>query len=322
MNYLQSIGRLIRFQNILMVVLTMYLMRWSIVRPLLDLLGFDPAMSEWSFALLVLSTVLITAAGNVINDFHDVKADRVNHPEKVVIDRFVSRRQAILSHLLLNLAGVALGIFISLHHWIPWLCLIFVMVPYLLWLYSLYFKHQPLIGNLVVSLLTATVPLLVILFEYPLLARQHQDLVANDPQLFFPLIYWISFFSLFAFLTNLIRELVKDGEDVAGDKETGSKTLAILIGLRNLKLLVFSLASLTLVLLAIVFLLFLRDQLSLIYFGILLVVPFLYVLYLIVRVKKDEDWRRVSLMAKLIMLFGLVYAPVAFLLFDSLSRLI
>jgi len=292
------------------------------VRPILDLIGFDPAMPEWSFALLVISTAVITAAGNVINDFHDVKADRVNNPERVVIDRYISRRQAILSHIILNFVGVILGVFIALYHWIPWLSLIFIGVPIFLWLYSLSFKHQPFFGNLIVSVLAATVPLLVILFEYPLLLETNAEIVSVDPGIFRPLIYWIGMFAVFAFLTNLIRELVKDGEDVDGDTEIGSRTLAIVLGIKKLKYLVFTLSFITLIFLSYIFLSFLRDQLSILYFSVCLALPFLFLLWKVIWVKQPSDWRRISLTAKLIMLFGLVYAPVAFLLFDSLSKIV
>lgn len=319
---MRSLSRLIRLPNILMVVLTMYLMRWSIVRPILDLLGFDPAMPEWSFGLLVLSTALITAAGNVINDFHDIKADRVNHPERVVIDRFVSRRQAIMSHLILNVVGVVLGVFISIYHWIPWLGLIFFSVPFILWLYSISFKHQPLIGNLVVSVLAATVPLLVILFEYPLLVEQHAAAINRQPDLFVPLIYWVGIFSGFAFIINLIRELVKDGEDVEGDLEMGSKTLAILVGKKILKVIVSLLLVLALIALGCIFFLFLPDQVSLVYFVLFLALPIAYMIFLVSKVQQPADWHSVSLLSKLLMLFGLLYAPIAFLLLDSLSKMV
>jgi len=320
MNRMQAISRLVRLPNLIMVILTMYLMRWSIVRPLLDLLGFDPVMPEWSFALLVLSTVLITAAGNVINDFHDVKADRINSPYRVVIDRFVSRRMAILSHFVLNFIGASLGVFIAMYHWIPWLSLIFLLVPFVLWIYSLSLKHKPLVGNLVVSLLTGTVPLLVILFEYPLLEETHKEALVDNPDLFIPVIMWVGLFSLFAFLSNLIRELVKDGEDIEGDSETGSRTLAIIIGISQLRWVIFGIASMTLIILAIIFFLFLPDQLSLGYFVVLLAIPFIILLIKVLRVKVPADWKSISYLAKLIMFFGLLYAPVAYLLFKSLGN--
>ncbi|MCK5820933.1 MAG: geranylgeranylglycerol-phosphate geranylgeranyltransferase [Bacteroidales bacterium] len=320
MNRVQAISRLVRLPNLIMVILTMYLMRWSIVIPLLDLLGFDPVMPEWSFALLVLSTILITAAGNVINDFHDVKADRINSPYRVVIDRFVSRRKAILSHFVLNLLGASIGVFIALYHWIPWLSVIFIIVPFILWIYSISLKHKPLIGNLVVSLLTGTVPLLVILFEYPLLIQKHAGIIVESPDLFRPLIMWVGLFSLFAFLSNLIRELVKDGEDIEGDSVAGSRTMAIILSISQLKWMVFVVALLTLVILALIFILFLPDQLSLAYFVFLLLIPFGVLLVRVLRVKVAADWKSISFIAKLIMLFGLLYAPVAYLLFKSLGN--
>ncbi len=322
MRKIQSISQLVRLPNVLIVVLTMYLMRWSIVKPILYLLGFDPAMPEWSFALLVLSTALITAAGNVINDFHDIKADRVNNPGRVVIDRFVSRRQAILSHIVLNTLGVIIGIFVIFYHWIPWLVLVYLLVPAFLWLYSLSLKHQPLIGNLMVSILTAMVPLLVLLFEYPLLVEEHATVITQDPNIFKPIIYWIGLFSLFAFLTNLIRELIKDGQDVEGDSEIGSKTLAIVLGLQRLKALVFVLAAVTLIFLGIIFMMFLRDQISLVFFTVFLLIPFILLGWKVLHVKSPSDWKPISFLAKLVMLFGLLYAPVAFLLFDSLAKII
>jgi len=295
-------------------------MRWSIVRPLLDLLGFDPAMPEWSFALLVLSTVLITASGNIINDFHDVKADMVNSPSRVVIDRFVSRRKAILSHFVLNAFGALIGVFIALYHWIPWLSLIFLVVPIVLWMYSLTLKHKPLIGNLVVSFLTGTVPLLVILFEYPLLVQKHAAIIVDSPDLFKPIIMWVGMFALFAFLSNFIRELIKDGEDVEGDIIAGSRTLAVLLEISQLKRLVFVVSLLTLTVIALIFVLFLPDQLSIVYFIFMIFIPFSYLLFRVIKVKKPADWKPISFVAKMIMFFGLLYAPVAYMLFKSLGN--
>lgn len=318
MNKFQAISRLVRLPNLLMVALTMFLMRWSIVIPLLDYLGFDPVMPVWSFTLLVISTVLITAAGNVINDFHDVKADRINSPYKVVIDRFVSRRKAIMSHFILNSIGAAIGVYIAFYHWIPWLSVVFILVPFFLWMYSITLKHQVLIGNLFVSLLTGLVPLLVVLFEYPLLVREYSTTVLEQADFFKPVLIWVSFFALFAFLTNLIRELVKDGQDIEGDEEAGSKTLAIVIGIKQLKWVVFGLALLTLSALTVVFMVFQPDRLSLGYFALFLVLPFILLMVKVIRVQNTKDWRSISLIAKLIMFFGLLYAPVAFFLFRSL----
>ena len=317
MSIIKGISRLIRLPNLIMVVLTMYIMRWSIVRPILDLMGFEPEMPEWSFALLVLSTLLITAAGNVINDFHDVRADRVNNPGRVVIDSLVSRRQAIFAHFMLNSIGVVIGVFVSFFHKIEWLSLIFLAVPVLLWSYSLTLKHLPLLGNLTISILTGNVPLLVLLFEYPLLTRAHADALILEPQLFSPVLYWIIAFSIFAFLTNLIRELIKDGQDIPGDSEVGSKTIAIKMGIGALKWLIIILSFLTVILLGLIFLLFLPDWISLVYFIVFLALPFIVLLFKLVKVNSSADFKPVSSLVKLIMFFGILYAPIAYFIMQS-----
>ena len=167
-----------------MVFITMYLMRWSIVRPILELMGFEPQMPELTFFLLVMSTVLITAAGNVINDYHDVHADRFNHFDDVVIDRYISRRQAIIIHFVLNSIGILLGLFVTIYHHLYWLSPLFILTPIIFWFYSTSFKHKIFIGNLIVSLFTGMVPLLVILFEFPLLIKANRDIMQDFPNMF------------------------------------------------------------------------------------------------------------------------------------------
>ena len=308
-----ALSRLLRIPNLAMVFLTMYLMRWSIIRPILELTGYEPEMPEITFLFLVLSTVFITAAGNVINDYHDIHADRHNHPDKVVIDKKISRRQAIILHFVLNLIGISMGIFVSIWHRLYWLSPIFILVPVILWFYSTTYKHKVFIGNFLISLLTAMVPLLVLLFEYPLIRNANRDVLQQFPDIFNPVIYWIGLFSLFAFLTNLIREIIKDAEDVAGDREVGSKTIAVIYGVGSSKILALVLAVLSFVGLSIVFFIYLSTWMSLVYFGILLAVPFLLLIIQLPRALESKDFHRLSLLVKVIMLAGLLYAPLAYL---------
>jgi len=309
---IKSLSRLLRLSNLGMVFLTMYLLRWSIVRPILEIIGFEPQMPEMTFFLLVLSTVLITAAGNVINDYHDIHADRLNNPEKVVVGRQISRRQAIILHLVLNIIGIALGIFISFYHRVYWLSLIFAAVPTILWFYSTSFKHRIIIGNLIVSVLTATVPLLVALFEYPLLRRANPELLTRFPGMFDPILYWLGLFALFAFLTNLIREVLKDAADYRGDKEVGSKTIAVVFGRDTSRIIAFILGIISITGLGAVFLIYLSDWMSLLYFAVFLALPFLILLFQIMRTKDSKGFHRLVQLVMLIMLTGLLYAPVAY----------
>lgn len=309
---IKAINRIFRGPNLFMVFLAMYLMRWSIVRPILELLGFEPQMPESTFFLLVISTVLITAAGNVINDYHDVRADRLNNADNVVIDRYISRRQAIIIHFVLSSIGVVLGVFVAIYHHLYWLSPIFILTPPILWFYSTLFKHKILIGNLIVSVFTGMVPLLVILFEFPLILKANSEILQDFPNMFYPILYWVGMFAAFAFLTSLIREVLKDAEDIGGDAEVGSKTIAVVYGLKTSKILVFALLCIALTGLSLIFLIFLRDWMSLSYFGVFLALPLLYLLFQILRVNDSQGFHRLSQIVKLVMLTGLMYAPIAY----------
>jgi 4-hydroxybenzoate polyprenyltransferase len=318
---MKAIGllRIVRMPNLLMVAATMYMMRWSIIRPILGLYQIELQVSEFAFLCLVLSTVLITAAGYVINDYHDVKADRINQPGRVVIDSQVSRRTALLLHLFMNLIGVLLGSLFSLIYHVPWMILIFAGAPLLLWIYSIRLKHKLLIGNLAVSILTGTVPMLVILFEYPLLARNFSGYTEFFPGGIHALLFWVGAFSFFAFITNLLREIIKDAEVVTGDKESGSKTLPICCGYRTTKIFIIALSVLTVLFLGYFFLRYLTDWISLAYFIVCLTLPFLILVWRTITASTPKDYHFLSQLSKIIMLLGLLYAPVAHYIISYLT---
>lgn len=302
--------RIFRLPNLLMVAAAMYLMRWSIIKPLLGIYGIELQISELAFLGLVLSTVMITAAGYVINDYHDTRADQINKPEKLVVDLHVSRRSALLIHWLLNFTGVSAGIIFSLLYRVPWMIIVFIGAPFLLWHYSVRLKRMLLAGNLAVSLLTATVPLLVVLFEYPLLARNYRTDDLFFPQGLTAILIWVGTFAFFAFMTNLIREIVKDAQDMEGDRELERKTLPLVIGLKKTRQVIIGLSIFTLAVLGFFFLTYLKDKISLAYFTVALFLPFAYLIIRTVKSTDTNDFKFLSQWIKLIMLLGLLYAPV------------
>jgi len=200
--------KLIRWPNLGIIVLTMVLMRYAILQPvlgklqvtLIDMPGTISAMSLQlplpDFIILVIATVLITAAGYVINDYFDIKTDLINRG-KVIVGTSIPRRKAMLWHNILNVAGVALGFFVSWRTGYFWMGILFLLVSGMLYFYSASYKRQFLIGNIVVSLLTAMVPMLVILFEAPLLYRNYTLNALQSPDLGI-LFYWIGGFAFFA----------------------------------------------------------------------------------------------------------------------------
>ena len=286
-------------------------MRWCIIKPILNVIDFDLQFSELNFFFLVFSTVLITAAGYVINDYFDTKTDLVNRPDTVLVGKVIDRRSAILLHIILNTIGIGLGTYISFYIGIPILSLVFVLITGILWFYSTTYKRQFLIGNIVVSILIALVPLMVILFEIPLLNKAYGVLMIEMRANFNHIIIWVSAFAFFAFLLTLIREIIKDVEDYEGDNAYGRQTLPIVFGIINTKIILLALILLALFSLVYTYIRFLTDYITLIYFVVFLLFPLLVLFYKIISADNKKDYHFASNLSKIIMLAGIMYALVA-----------
>lgn len=286
-------------------------MRWSIIKPILEVYEFKLQFSELHFFFLVMATVFITAAGYVINDYFDTKTDLVNRPETVIVGRLMNRRWAIKLHVLLNVIGIGLGAYISFYIGIPALTIVFILITGILWFYSTTYKRQFLIGNVIVALLTALVPLMVILFEIPLLRKEYGLLMLEMRSDFTHIIMWVSAFAFFAFLLTMIREIIKDVEDFEGDSAYGRKTMPIVLGVLNSKIVIITLILTSLFSLLYVNLTFLNDRFTLIYFIALLIIPLLVLVYKIIIAKDKKDYHSASNVSKVIMLAGILYALVA-----------
>jgi len=286
-------------------------MRWSIIKPILEAYEFKLQFSELNFFFLVMATVFITAAGYVINDYFDTKTDMVNRPETVIVGKLMNRRSAILFHVFLNTIGIGLGAYISLYIGMPVLTLVFVFITGLLWFYSTTYKRQFLIGNVIVALLTAIVPLMVILFEIPLLNEEYGLLLKELKSDFTHIILWVGAFALFAFLLTLIREIIKDVEDYEGDSAYGRQTLPIVLGVLNSKIIIITFILTTLFSLVYIYFRFLNDIITLAYFALFIIIPLLFLLYKIIVAENKKDYHRASNLSKIIMLGGILYSLVA-----------
>ncbi len=309
--------RLIRYKNLLIVAATQYLMRFAIMQPMLAINGFELQLGEVQFFMLVLSTVLITAAGYVINDYFDTRTDMLNRPERVVVGRRIPRRKAIVLHWVLNFTGVLCGFYVAFYVGIPLLGLAFVFVAGLLWFYSTTYNRQFLAGNLIIAFLTALVPVMVVLFEVPLLNREYGEILRIYQSSFNYILAWVGSFGYFAFFTTLIRELVKDIEDYEGDAGQGRRSVPIVMGIVNAKIIIVALISVVLLSLAFLYYAYLRvgfygetDYLSLAWFLFFLLIPLVLLIYLVMKGKTREDFTFAHRLAKLIMLSGLMYSLV------------
>lgn len=319
-NWLRSIFRLIRFPNLVIIVATQYAMRYLVMEPLLPSDSFQLQFGDLQFFLLVLSTVFIAAAGYIINDYFDTQADLINKPARVVVGIQISRREAMTMHALLNIIGVGIGVYLSFWVKIPALSFVFVMATGLLWFYSTNYKRQFLVGNLSVAILTGLVPLMVVLFEIPMLNREYGAVMLRNNINFNYMIAWVGGFSFFAFLTTLIREVIKDAEDFEGDRAYGMKTVPIVLGTFWTKVSLVVLIGLTiatLVYLLMKFILFSvepADYISLIYFILFLITPLILLVIQVLVARDKKGYHRASNLIKGVMLTGILYSVMVFYL--------
>jgi len=317
---IRSILSLIRFPNLLIIAFTQYAMRYLLMKPLLPSDTFELQFGDLQFALLVFSTMLIAAAGYIINDYFDTRADLINKPARVVVGVAISRKKAMILHLILNILGVGVGVYLAFYVGLPALSLVFMLSTGLLWFYSTNYKKQFLVGNLTVAFLTALVPLMVVLFEIPLRNKEHGEVMIRHDADFNYLFAWVSAFSFFAFITTLIREIIKDAEDLEGDNAYGMKTVPIVLGSFWTRLLVVALIAATLF--ALLFLLFKYiffsvdpvDYISLVYFSLLLLIPLILLAIQVMAARDKRAYHRASTLIKLIMLSGILYSVVVFYL--------
>lgn len=239
-----------------------------------------PVLQDINLYLLVLSTVIITASGYMINDYYDVKIDYINKPDEVIIGKGMKRRMVIFFHTVLNFTGIGIAWYVS-----PRVGVITFVSAFLLWLYSNQLKRLPFIGNFVVALLTG-VAIWIVGYYY----QQSELLVLT--------------YAIFAFFINLIREIIKDIEDRQGDRKHGCKTLPIVLGFRNTKRVIFVIAVAFVC--AILTVTFKINNASLFYyFGGLSFLFFLF-MYKIYIADRKEHFTQLSILSKLLMLTGII----------------
>ncbi len=274
---MKSFLRLIRAGNLLIIVLTQYLVRIFLVGPKEDWLRH---LSDFRFFLLSLSTVLIAAAGYIINDYYDIKIDTINKPRRVVIGRMLRRRHAMFTHTAFNALGIGLGLLVGLK-----VAAVNLLAAFVLWLYSNQLKRLPFIGNFTVALLTAASLLVIILY-----APRNQFLVVT--------------FALFAFFISLIREIIKDMEDLRGDATFGCQTLPIVWGIRRTKSLLYILiGSFLVILFSLSF--YLREWIVF-YFSLFVFLPTAWLTWRLARADTRREFGYLSTWCKIIMLSGVL----------------
>jgi 4-hydroxybenzoate polyprenyltransferase len=288
-------------------------MKYLVFAPINEYSKFTPTL----FIISLLSTILIAAAGYIINDYFDVKTDKINRPETVVIDVTIKRRWAMILHIVFNAVGLLLGFYLALKCHSLVLLTFQILSILLLWFYSTHFKKQLLVGNLVVSILTATIPLMPMVYDYYLIGELDPFISFVIGDFLKTLVFIVLGYSAFAFLTSFAREVIKDMEDYKGDIQTGGKTMPIVWGMITSKVVTFFLIIITIGLLLLASFKFYKEQQYIGVYYILGVVLFLVLLIIqTIRAKTSKDFKIASLLLKFAMLFGIAFTLIIKYLYE------
>lgn len=258
-------------------------------------------LKDWQFILLVLSTVLIAAAGYVINNIFDQETDNYNKPKDVIVGKNISEKNAYYSYVALNVTGVAIGFYLSNVIGKPGFASLFILIAATLYFYATSLKQMLLIGNIIVALLLSFSVLIIGVFNlYPIVNIENQSILAN---LFSILIDY----SVFAFMINFIREIVKDIEDISGDYNQGMNTLPIFIGKQKTTKIVFVLSFIPLFSILYYIKIYLFPLVYVcIYMIVFVVAPLLFFMVKIWTAESQKQFHNLSTLLKWILFFGIL----------------
>ena len=269
--------RLVRLPNLLIIVMAQLLVRIFVIGPKENWLTI---ITTPSFILLCAATLMIAAAGYIINDYYDIKIDLINNPKRVIIGKSFTRRVALFAHFTINILAVVISLFLG------WKIFITVFLSgFLMWYYSNSLKRLALWGNITISLLSG-----ISIYYLTFLSNNNSSMVI--------------LYALFAFMISLIREIIKDLEDMKGDSQFGCKTLPILWGIKNTKYFIFFISTIFVIIMGLLFMQRYNNLLAF-YFGIVLLPFFILLLVKLYKAESEDDYGKLSALSKAIMVAGL-----------------
>lgn len=294
--------RLVRWTNLVFILLAEFLFHFCIYKPLYPLSG---QQVDNTFYLVAITNILIAAAGYIINDYFDVNIDQVNKPQKVVVGSHISRRWVIFAHLFFSIVAVYIAalVFPFKQYWHIHISNIIAIL--LLWFYSTNFKKDFLIGNIVISLLTSWSIAVVYFSKFTIQEITH-PLISDTANFRFAKLMML--YSIFAFILTLVREALKDMEDIEGDQKFGCKTLPIVWGLMPTKIYISVWLVVVIACLAIIQLYVIPFGwwFSILYCIVFIIAPLTFVLFKLKNSFLSGDFRKLSAYVKVAMLAGIL----------------
>ena len=294
--------RLVRWPNLLFILLAESLFHFFIYKPLYPNLALT---ADYPFYFIVATSICIAAAGYIINDYFDINIDQVNKPKSVVVGAYISRRWVIFWHLILSMGGVYLSLIVFPFQQYVHIHFSNLATILILWFYSTNFKRDFLIGNVVIAVLTAWTIGVVYFSKFTFMQLGHPSSMQAADLRFLKLMI---LYSSFAFIITLIREALKDMEDMIGDEKFGCTTMPIAWGLQTTKVYVAVWLMVLILVLSIIQLYVIPFGwwISIIYCVITIIAPLVYVLFNLKQAFSREDFNRLSNLIKFAMLMGIL----------------
>lgn len=293
MNFL----KLIRYQNLLMLAFMQLIFRFGFFK----FQNIPLALADWQYGLLVLSTVLIAAGGYVINNIFDQNTDNDNKPNDVIVGISISETQAYNVYFALTVSGVTIGFYLSNVIQKPGLASIFILIAATLYLYATSLKQMMLVGNFIVALLLSFSVIIIGIFDlYPATIIDNQQ----QMRVFFSILLD---YAIFAFMINLLREIIKDIEDVDGDYNQVMNTLPIAIGKLRTAKIVFGLSFIPLIIIVYYINQYLLELIAVtIYMLLFICGPLVFFTIKIWTAKSKKEFHVLSSVLKWILFFGIL----------------
>ncbi len=299
--------KILRLPNLAIIILSQLMLRYFVIGTFLDLSAMKPVLSIFNFGLLVLSTLLIAAGGYVINDYFDIEIDKQNKPEKRIVGNLIPVKSIMSFYWALTIPGVIIGFFVAYQVDYFLLGFIFPLVAIMLWYYSSKYQKTILWGNLSIALLSALVILIVWLFEFFAL-RSDPIIYIDALKQIKPISFVVVAFAIFAFLVTLVREILKDIEDVEGDQNGDYKTLAIVKGKTKSRNVAIFIHVATFLFLAVCQYFLYQYEFKLVFWYLMVAVQslFVFVLYYMVKANTKDEFHFLSTAMKIIMVAGIL----------------
>lgn len=296
--------RLLRLPNLIIVAVTQALIYYQLLQLTFRKYSLSGTFSSFEFVLFVVATILITASGYIINDIYDIETDRINKPDKRIIQVHLSESNAWKIYISIILTGAFISLYLAVQRNDLFYWFIYPVAIFLLYGYSRWFKGIPYFGNIIVSLFCAAVPGIFFLSEAHIL----KELKIKDLSSFLSLHGLLLSYVIFAFLTNLYREIVKDLQDEAGDKLANIHTAAVYFGNKTTKFVALFIALIISIVIIYTFSQAIFSNIPYLFAVqcLLIQMPLSVSIIKLIQAKNDKAFRNVGLWIKLIMINGLI----------------